>query len=106
PAPAAAAPAPAAAAPAPAAVPVPAAAPNPNNNLRMEFQDESWVEITGPNEQRLHSHLHPANSTHELNIRPPVSIVIGRATGVRLYYQGSLIPLRPNSNNVALVKLQ
>ncbi|MCL2021024.1 MAG: DUF4115 domain-containing protein [Betaproteobacteria bacterium] len=91
-----------------AAFPVSASSPpaQDNGNLRLEFQGTSWVEITDKNEQRLHSHLHEANSSHELTITPPVTIVIGRASGVRLYYQGEPRPLQPNSNDVATVKLQ
>ncbi|MCL2075357.1 MAG: helix-turn-helix domain-containing protein [Betaproteobacteria bacterium] len=75
------------------------------HNLRLEFQAESWVEIS-KNELTLHSRLHEANSIHELTITPPVDIIIGRASGVRLYYQGEPRPLQANRNDVALVRLR
>jgi hypothetical protein len=33
-------------------------------------------------------------------------MVIGRASGVRIYYQDALVPLQPNNNDVALIRLQ
>jgi len=75
-------------------------------NLLLEFLGESWIEITDRNEKQVHSRLHEANSNHELTVTPPVSIVIGRASAVRLYYQGKPVPLKPNSNDVAVVRLQ
>jgi len=97
------------------AMPVtPAASPLPvvsspaqgNTNLRLDFHGESWVEIIGANEQKLHSRLHPANSSYELKVAPPVTLVIGRASGVSLYFQGKQITLQPSSSDVAQVKLQ
>ncbi|MDR1850146.1 MAG: DUF4115 domain-containing protein, partial [Zoogloeaceae bacterium] len=74
-------------------------------NLLLEFLDESWVEITNQNEEKVHSRLHEAFSSQELRITPPVTIVIGRASSVRLYYKGNPVPLKPSSNDVAVVRL-
>ena len=76
----------------------PAAAAGPSGQaavIHMVFDEESWVEITNEEGRVLLSQLSLKGSEQNLNGKPPFSIVIGRASGVHLYYKGKTVDLAP-----------
>lgn len=104
PAPAAATPPQAAAQPAPApqvAAPAPqsgvAATPKRPGILRMEFDEETWVEVKDKDDRVLLSQVFPRGGEQSLNGKPPFSLVIGRSSAVRLTFKGKAIDLAPHT---------
>jgi cytoskeleton protein RodZ len=73
--------------------------------LRLEFTSDSWVQIVDANQQVIHDQIHEADTVQAIMVQPPVEVVIGKASGVRFFHQGKALVLRPNSKNVATVKL-
>jgi cytoskeleton protein RodZ len=90
---------------APAEVPasnavVPDTAPSPQagqgeGHVRLEFAGESWVEITDKGGAMLLSQLNPRGTRITVTGRPPLSLVIGNASSVRLTYNENPVDLRP-----------
>jgi len=66
--------------------------------IRLVFDEESWVEVTDKDSNILLSQLNPRGSEQSLGGKPPFSIVIGRASGVHLYYKGHTVNLAPHTN--------
>lgn len=64
--------------------------------IRLMFDAESWVKVTDSGGNILLSKLNARGSEQNLNGKPPYSIVIGNASGVRLYYQGKLVDFAPS----------
>lgn len=88
--------APSAASPLPQSA-VPAAAPRRPAAIRMEFDEESWVEVTDREGKILLSQVYPRGSEQSLNGKPPFSLVIGRSGAVRLTYKGKAVDLAPHA---------
>ncbi len=63
--------------------------------LRLEFDRESWVEIRDRDGKTLMSQLNPAGSRRVVVGRPPLSLVIGNGTAVRLTYNDRPVDLKP-----------
>ncbi len=63
--------------------------------IRLEFDEESWVEVTDKEGKILLSQTNPPASEHSVNGLPPFSVVIGHTNGVRLYYKGKAVDLTP-----------
>lgn len=92
---------------APPAKPAVAASPSKPSVIHMTFEEDSWVEITDKEGKVLLSQIHPKGSEQNLNGKPPLSVVIGRASGVRLYYKGKAVDLVPHTRaEVARVTLE
>ena len=68
-----------------------------NAPLRLVFDEESWVEVTDRDGKVLLSQLGPRGSEQSINGKPPFSIVIGRASGVHLYYKEQAVNLKPHT---------
>ena len=107
----------------PAAVPAPAVTPgpapvaeqpklNPQTNvtehaLRLEFDQNSWVEIRDGNDQILISKMHLAGSLVRLTAKAPLLVIIGNAHAVRLFDNGKQINLeRHTTADVARVNVK
>ena len=107
----------------PAAVPAPAVTPgpapvaeqprlNPQTNvtehaLRLEFDQNSWVEIRDGNDQILISKMHLAGSLVRLTAKAPLLVTIGNAHAVRLFDNGKQINLeRHTTADVARVNVK
>jgi cytoskeleton protein RodZ len=76
----------------------PAIPPNttaPTGALRLSFGDESWVEVRDKNGRMLLSQNNPRGSELRLDGQAPLSLVIGRASTVQLYYRGKQVDLKP-----------
>lgn len=63
--------------------------------LRLVFDEESWVEIKDKDGNILASRINPKGGELRLSGNKPFSLVIGRAAGVRLYYQEKQVDLKP-----------
>jgi cytoskeleton protein RodZ len=118
PAPAVEAPPVAAAPPAPAATEAPAAQPEPptpaqaamlasTNRLEFRFERESWVEVKDGEGTVLVSALQRAGTTQTLEGKPPFTLVVGNAAGVRLRYNDADVNLAPHArSDVARLTLE
>jgi len=87
------APAPLAAAPAAGT----AAAPPGNAQLRFVFSGESWVEVRDRDNKVIFSQRGAAGSEQSVSGQGPLSLVIGFAPGVKLFWRGQAIDLTPHT---------
>ena len=107
----------------PAVVPAPAVTPGPapvaeqpklnpltnvtEHALRLEFDQNSWVEIRDGNDQILISKMHLAGSLVRLTAKAPLLVIIGNAHAVRLFDNGKQIHLeRHTTADVARVNVK
>lgn len=75
--------------------------------IRLEFDEESWVEITDKSGKTIFSQLSPAGSTQTVRGHPPFSLVVGHAAGVRLSYNDKPVDLQPYTKvDVARITLE
>lgn len=75
--------------------------------IHLVFDDDSWVEVADKDGKNLLAQLNPRGTEQRVNGSPPFSLVIGNASGVRLYYQGKRIDLTPyNKAEVAHLTLE
>lgn len=106
-------PASAVAAPAPAPAPTPASAqtsvptppdiadqtdvvaPAARGTIKLDFEDDAWVEIYEEGGRALLHKLNPAGSSVSLTGTPPFSFIIGNAAHVRMTYNGRPLDLTP-----------
>ncbi|OGS96444.1 MAG: hypothetical protein A3H31_07585 [Gallionellales bacterium RIFCSPLOWO2_02_FULL_57_47] len=78
-------------------------------SLRLEFSEESWAEIKDREGKILSSRIHAGGSEMRLSGRAPLSILIGNAPSVRLYFRDKEIDLAPytrTSTQVAHLMLE
>jgi len=61
--------------------------------VRMVFDQESWVEIRDRNGKPIFSQLNHRGTEQRVNGRPPLSVVVGNARGVRLTYDDQPVDL-------------
>lgn len=87
---------PAATSAAPAAAPTAASG---TARAHLAFSDASWVEVRDKNGKAISSGQHPAGTQHEVAGEAPLTVIIGRASGVQLRYQGQPVTLRPNPDS-------
>jgi cytoskeleton protein RodZ len=64
--------------------------------IRLEFDNESWVEIRDQNGRTLMSQLNSRGTRAVIIGRPPLSLVIGNAAAVRLTYNDKPVDLKPH----------
>jgi len=75
--------------------------------LTLTFELESWVEIKDANGQIILSAINPAGTERQVVGTPPLALVIGNASGVRLSYNGDPVALTPNrTSDVARLTLE
>ena len=92
--------APAEMAPAPLAAPAVAAvapAAAADAQLRFVFARESWVEVRDRDNKVVYSQRSPAGAEQSVGGQGPLSLVIGNATGVKLFWRGQAIDLAPHT---------
>ena len=63
----------------------------------MSFQRASWVEIRDESGRVVVSETFPGNSQKTLELRPPLKLTIGAASGVQLEYRGKQVDLAPST---------
>ena len=61
--------------------------------VKLDFNDESWVEIRDRNERVIFSQLNRPGTQRRVHGLPPFSIVVGNAHGVRLTYDDHPVDL-------------
>lgn len=61
--------------------------------IHLVFEDESWVDVKDKFGKTIFKQINPAKSEQWIAGRSPFSLVIGNASGVRLYYEGEEIDL-------------
>ncbi|MDR1889572.1 MAG: DUF4115 domain-containing protein [Zoogloeaceae bacterium] len=83
----------------PASVAPPAAPTTGSARVHLNFSNASWVEVRDRNGHVLSSGQHPAGAQHEVSGTPPLTVIVGRASGVELRYQGQPVTLRPNADS-------
>lgn len=80
--------------PAAAAQPGPQSLPRRGEKrVRLDFTQESWVEIRDRNERIVFSQLNRPGTMQEVSGLPPLSVVVGNAHGVRMTYGDQAVDL-------------
>jgi cytoskeleton protein RodZ len=75
--------------------------------IKFRFDRESWVEIRDRNGRKIFSQLNPAGTEQAVSGRPPLTLVVGNAPGVRLTRNGQPVDLAPYTNvDVARLTLE
>ncbi|MDR0735888.1 MAG: helix-turn-helix domain-containing protein [Zoogloeaceae bacterium] len=91
---------------APSASAAPPSSPVADNGVQFSFIQESWVEVRDRNDVVLSSRQHAAGTRHVVSGAPPLTVTVGKASGVTLTYRGKPVSLQPNAeNDVARVVL-
>lgn len=65
--------------------------------IRFSVSKESWIEVRDRDNRVLHSQRQPADSEHSLSGQGPLSLVIGYAPGVKLFWHGQAVDLLPHT---------
>nr|SPS06293.1 putative XRE family transcriptional regulator [Candidatus Nitrotoga fabula] len=68
-------------------------------SVQLQFKEKSWVRVKDHDGRVLLSKINPAGSEQKLDGRSPLSVEIGNARGVRLYYRGKPVDLAPYYND-------
>jgi cytoskeleton protein RodZ len=66
-----------------------------NKSIRLQFDQDAWVQIRDGNGRTIHSTLSKAGSTVELSGKPPFEFVVGNAANVRMTYSGRPFDIKP-----------
>lgn len=75
--------------------------------LRIEFDEDAWIEVKDGSDKVLTSRIHTAGSLMRLTGKSPLMVVIGNARAVKLFDNGKPINLeRYTTADVAKVTLQ
>ncbi len=72
---------------------MPAGASGPVATVRLEFSEDSWAEIKDKDGKILSSRAHPAGSELTVRGQPPLSVLIGNAPTVRVFYREKEVDL-------------
>lgn len=89
--------APAEMAPAPLAAPAANTSAATNAQLRFVFAKESWVEVRDRDNKVVYSQRSPAGAEQSVGGQGPLSLVIGNAAGVTLFWRGQAVDLAPHT---------
>lgn len=77
--------------------------------LRLNFDEKSWVEVREPGDVMLFSKTSEAGEEVLLDGKLPLTVVIGHAAGVRVYFKGKKVDLAPSisaASDVARLELK
>ncbi len=75
--------------------------------IQFRFDRESWVEIHDRDGRKIFSQLNAAGTEQAVSGRPPLTLVVGNAAGVRLTRNGQPVDLAPYINvDVARLTLE
>lgn len=78
---------------------VPNAVIDPLNALEIKLREDAWVEISNQNGVKLISRLMRAGTTEKFEIKDPVVLVIGNATGVDVRLRGQTLNLKAGARD-------
>ena len=74
--------------------------------LEFNANQETWISIVDNNGKEIYNKTIFAGSRENINVKPPVSVVVGNAGGATMTMNNKLIDLAPHTrSNVARVKL-
>ena len=82
---------------APAPLAAPGAVRTENAPLRFVFASDSWVEVRDRDNKIVFSQLGAAGSEQVIGGHGPLSLVIGNAPGVKLFWHGQTVDLAPHT---------
>lgn len=108
-------PAPAATGTAPAATVAPATAATPaatpaaatgGDALVLSVKEDSWIEVRRASGRPLLSKLVKAGSVETVEIKEPVTLVVGKAAAVQATLRGAPLPITPTKGTVARLSVQ
>jgi cytoskeleton protein RodZ len=75
--------------------------------VRLMFTRESWVEVRDRQGRVIFSQLNAAGSAQAVSGQPPLRLVVGNASGVRVMFNDRLIDLAPHTQvDVARLNLE
>lgn len=75
--------------------------------LHFMFVRESWVEVRDARGKTIFTQLNPGGTEQRVYGKPPFSLIVGNAAGVRLVYNGRPVDLTPHTQvEVARLTLQ
>jgi len=75
--------------------------------VRIVFEGESWVEVRDASGTTIFSRLNAAGTERLIKGNPPLSLVVGNASSVKLIYHDKPIDLLPHTNvDVARITLE
>ena len=63
----------------------------------MVFDTQSWVEVRDREDRIVFSQLNPEGAVQIVQGLPPLNVVIGNASGVRVTYNGRQVDLAPHT---------
>ncbi|HWA38621.1 MAG TPA: RodZ domain-containing protein [Burkholderiales bacterium] len=67
------------------------------NRLRLQFEEEAWLEVTNGAGKLLISSLQPGGTERVVNCAPPCSLVVGNASSVRITYNDREVDLQAHA---------
>jgi cytoskeleton protein RodZ len=77
------------------------------SQIRMNFEDESWVEVKDGSGATIFSRLNTPGTERVIKGAAPLTVVVGNAHGVKLLYQDKAVDLGPHTRvDVARVTLE
>lgn len=76
----------------------PVSAASTQGPIHLVFKDESWVDIKDKFGKTVFKQVNSPKTEQWVSGRPPFSVVIGRASGVRLFYEGEEVDLAEYAN--------
>jgi cytoskeleton protein RodZ len=86
---------------------VPNALIDPLSALEIKLREDTWVEISNQNGVKLISRLMRAGTTEKFEIKEPVVLVVGNATGVDVRLRGQTLNLKAGArDNVAKLNIK
>jgi len=65
--------------------------------VKMAFDAQSWVEVRDRDDRIVFSQLNPAGAVQHVQGQPPLNVVIGNASGVKVIYNGKPVDLSPHT---------
>lgn len=68
------------------------------SSVRLVFDEDSWVDVKDANGKILLSKMNHAGSLVRLSGVAPLSVVIGHASGVHLFFEGKKVDLAPHTS--------
>jgi cytoskeleton protein RodZ len=98
-------PATSAAAPTAPSEPLPVAVPQGVKRLKLTFARESWVTIKDADGTTVLNQLNAPGTEKVVEVKPPVSLVVGNASGVTATVNGEALKLEPQRNDIAKLKV-
>jgi cytoskeleton protein RodZ len=66
-------------------------------DVKMAFDAQSWVEVRDRDDRIVFSQLNPAGAVQHVQGQPPLNVVIGNASGVKVIYNGKPVDLSPHT---------